>query len=71
MNETVDFNELKFLCLLVMLTAEICYQFKDFNRSIYFFNEARKFASYSCLFNIKTDSLIAIGQISIELKLYD
>ncbi len=40
MNEAVDYNELRFLCLLMILTADICYFAKDFNRAFYFYNEA-------------------------------
>jgi len=38
MNEAVDLNELRFLCLLIMLAGDICFQFKDFNRAFYFYN---------------------------------
>jgi hypothetical protein len=40
MNEAVDFNQFRFLCLLIMLAADICLQFRDFNRAFYFYNEA-------------------------------
>jgi len=40
MNEAVDLNQLRFLCLLIILSADVCFQFKDFNRSLYFYNEA-------------------------------
>lgn len=40
MNEAVDFNELRLLCLLVMLAADICFQYRDFKRAFYFYNQA-------------------------------
>ena len=40
MNEAVDFNLLRFLCLLIMLAADMCFSFKDYKRAFYFFHEA-------------------------------
>jgi hypothetical protein len=40
MNEAVDFNELRLLCLLVVLAADVCYMHKDYNRAFYFYNQA-------------------------------
>jgi len=40
MNEAVDFNELKFLSLLVLLSADISFSFKDMSRSFFFYNQA-------------------------------
>lgn len=38
MNEAVDCNQLRFLCLLIHLAADISYQHKDFKRAFYFYN---------------------------------
>jgi hypothetical protein len=54
MNLAVDCNELRFLNLLILLTAEICFQAKDYNRAFYFYNESRIAATYANLANIKT-----------------
>ena len=40
MNEAVDLNEMRFLCLVIVLAADICFQFKDFKRSFYFYHQA-------------------------------
>lgn len=40
MNEAVDLNEMRFLSLLILLAADICFQFREFNRSFYFYNQA-------------------------------
>ena len=40
MNEAVDYNQLKLLCLVVVLSADICNQFKDYNRAFFFYNQA-------------------------------
>ena len=44
MNEAVDLNETRFLCLVIVLAADICYQYKDFNRSFYFYHQAVSFS---------------------------
>lgn len=44
MNEAVDFNELRFLNLLVMLSADISFSFKDMSRSFFFYNQAVRMA---------------------------
>ena len=36
----VDYNELRFLVLLVLMVAEICTESNDYNRGFYFFNQA-------------------------------
>lgn len=40
MNEAVDLNETRFLCLVIVLAADICYQYKDFKRSFYFYHQS-------------------------------
>lgn len=40
MNIVVDFNELRLLVVVVVLAADICYQAKDFNRAVYFYDQA-------------------------------
>ena len=49
MNEAVDLNETRFLCLVIVLAADICFQFKDFKRSFYFYHQAvRMFLVRKC-----------------------
>ena len=38
MNEAVDFNLLRFLCILIMLAADMCFNFKDYRRAFYFYH---------------------------------
>jgi hypothetical protein len=47
MNEAVDFNQLKFLCLVVVLAADVCHEHKDYNRAFYFYNQAVPLPPYS------------------------
>ena len=54
MNLAVDCNQLRFLILLILLAADICYQVKDENRAFYFYNEARVAATYANISQIKT-----------------
>ena len=42
MNLAVDFNELQFLALLVILTADVCLFYRDMPRSFFFYNQAVK-----------------------------
>ena len=46
MNLAVDYNELLFLSLVVLLVADICFYWKDFNRAFYFYNQAVFFLSH-------------------------
>lgn len=65
MNEAVDLNQLRFLCLLVMLTADIAFHFHDLNRAFYFYNQARLFASYAQLYQVKIEALSQLGVIAV------
>ena len=40
MNIAVDYNEMQFLLLLILLTGDICFFLKDMSRSFFFFNQA-------------------------------
>jgi hypothetical protein len=42
MNATVDLNEMRVLLLLILLTAEICYEVKDMHRAFFFYNQGVK-----------------------------
>lgn len=39
MNLTVDYNELKFLALIIILAADICFYRMDLSRAFYFYNQ--------------------------------
>lgn len=39
MNLAVDYNELLFLSLLILLAADICYYLHDFDRAFYYYNQ--------------------------------
>ena len=39
MNMAVDFNEQRFLILIIQMAAEICKEIKDYNRSFYFYRQ--------------------------------
>lgn len=71
MNEAVDYNQMRFLALLILLAADICYQVKDCKRAVYFYNEARVFATYAELLSIKMEALAALAHIAMDLALYD
>ena len=42
MNEAVDFNLLRFLCLLIALAADVCCHHKQYQKAFYFYNETVK-----------------------------
>jgi hypothetical protein len=71
MNLAVDCNQLNFLILLILLAADICYQVKDSNRAFYFYNEARVASTYANISHIKTEALMGLGLVTINLELYD
>lgn len=54
MNMAVDCNQLRFFILLILLAGDICYRVKDYNRAVYFYNEARLAATYAGVLQIKT-----------------
>jgi hypothetical protein len=70
MNEAVDLNELRFLCLLVMLTGDVSLHFRELNRAFYFYNQARLFASYAQLYEVKIEALMQLGVIAVEVHAY-
>jgi hypothetical protein len=70
MNEAVDLNQLRFLCLLVMLTADVSFHFHELNRAFYFYNQARLFASYAQLYQVKIEALSQLGVIAVEMRAY-
>lgn len=58
MNEAVDLNETRFLCLVIVLAADICFQFKDFKRSFYFYHQAvRMFLVRKCSLPMQMSSM--------------
>lgn len=71
MNLSVDCNQLRFLILLILLAADICYQVKDENRAFYFYNEARVAATYANISQIKTESLMGLGLVTMSIGLWD
>jgi hypothetical protein len=70
MNEAVDLNQMRFLCLLVLLAADVSLQFRELNRAFYFYNQARLFASYAKLYQVKIEALSQLGVIAVELRAY-
>ena len=40
MNLAVDYNELQFLSLLILLTGDVCFYFKDMKRAFFFYNQS-------------------------------
>ena len=46
MNATVDLNEMRVLLLLILLTAEICYEVKDMHRAFFFYNQGVKIIEF-------------------------
>ena len=38
MNMAVDYNELLFLTLLILLAADVCFYMKDVSKAFYFYN---------------------------------
>jgi hypothetical protein len=71
MNLSVDCNQLRFLNLLILLAADICYQAKDYNRAFYFYNESRVASTYANLTAIKTESLMGMGLVAMNISLFD
>lgn len=70
MNISVDCNQLRFLILLVLLAADICYQIKDEKRAFYFYNEARVAATYANIPQIKTEALMGLGLVAMNISMY-
>lgn len=40
MSMAVDYNELKFFILTILMAGEVCFEAKDFNRGFFFFVQA-------------------------------
>lgn len=45
MNISVDLNHMKFLIWTIMLTADICFEMKEFTRSLHFYTQAVKISN--------------------------
>jgi hypothetical protein len=46
MNEVVDLDQTRLLCLIIMLVADLCYHYKDYNRSFFFYSQAVHLSKY-------------------------
>lgn len=69
MNMTVDFNELKLLLLAIILSADLCFEAKDFNRAFYFYNQARIASSSTNNYEVTINSLEGMAKVTFEMKL--
>jgi hypothetical protein len=61
---------MRFLCLLVMLAADVSLHFREPARAFYFYNQARLFSSYAELYQLKIEALTQLGVIALEVKSY-
>lgn len=67
MNMAVDFNNTRFLILLIMMTAEVCFEAKEFKTSFFFFTQAIVAATCTRQWSIKLDALIYMGKICLQI----
>jgi tetratricopeptide (TPR) repeat protein len=70
LNMAVDFNSMKFLCLLIDFIGNICLYAQDFGRSTFFFEQLRLACSYSKNYKLKVDALIGLAKNATSLKMY-
>lgn len=53
-----------------MLAADVSFHFHELNRAFYFYNQARIFASYAQLYQVKIETLSQLGLIAVEMRAY-
>jgi|JI6StandDraft_1071083.scaffolds.fasta_scaffold00480_36 hypothetical protein len=66
----VDLNSMRYLCLLIEFTAEICFEMEDYHRSAFFFEQLRVACTNSRSYELKIDALIGLARNACRLKMY-
>lgn len=70
LNMAVDFNAMRFLCLLLDFIGKICLYMGDFGKSAFFFEQLRIACTYNKNNQLKVDALIGLAKNATHMKMY-
>lgn len=70
LNMAVDFNSMRFLCLLIDFIGNLCLYAEDCDKSVFFFEQLRIACTYNRNHQLKVDALVGLARNATKLKMY-
>lgn len=66
----IDYNSMRYFCLILEFIAEICLEMESYNISVYFFEQLRIACTYSRNKHLKINALLGLARNATKIQMY-